>query len=169
NAVSLGGRRLEQFIINSRYAKRINYDFQAVLKPEQKRTDLQETTVKHDKTGYSKTRQKCSYLGFMSQANRRERVPRSGRVRDAPVPTVTKYQANIHNTYRGYVQTHAGYIFAASLSMSPYEPYLVDSVGHVLLVFSISSEPYKFSSPFSMGLLSSKACRVPSHIKETGM
>ena len=32
------------------------------------------------------------------------------------------------------VQTYAGSVIAASVSVSPYKPCLVDSVGHVLLV-----------------------------------
>ena len=49
---------------------------------------------------------------------------------------------------KNLVQTTAPPVFAASVSVSPYEPCLVDSVGHVLLVAPITSDSYNLSSPF---------------------
>lgn len=43
------------------------------------------------------------------------------------------------------MQIHADPLLATSVSVSPHEPYLVDSVGHVLMVSSISSDYYDLS------------------------
>jgi hypothetical protein len=47
-------------------------------------------------------------------------------------------------------------MLAASASMSPWEPSLVDSVGHVLLVSSILSDSYILFSPLPQGSLISE-------------
>jgi hypothetical protein len=44
------------------------------------------------------------------------------------------------------VKTHAGPVHAASVSLSSYEPCLVDSEGHVLLVSSIPTCSYTLSA-----------------------
>jgi hypothetical protein len=49
------------------------------------------------------------------------------------------------------VQTHAGFMTAASGSVSPYEPCLDDSVGHVLLVSSMPLAPTILPLPLSWG------------------
>lgn len=43
------------------------------------------------------------------------------------------------------------FLFATSDSVSPCEPYLVDSVGHIFLVSSIPSDSYNFSFLYSVG------------------
>jgi hypothetical protein len=51
----------------------------------QKRAVLQETTIKPNKTRYTKTRQKPSCQGWPQQPNKKKIVPRPGkRVRDKP-------------------------------------------------------------------------------------
>lgn len=49
------------------------------------------------------------------------------------------------------MQSHAGPVIADSVSVSPYETFLVDSVGHFLLVSFIYSDSYSLSSPSSTG------------------
>jgi hypothetical protein len=46
----------------------------------------------------------------------------------------------------GIVQTHAGSMVLASISLKPYEPCSVYSVGHDLLVFSILLNITSFTS-----------------------
>lgn len=62
------------------------------------------------------------------------------RVRDTLTPTVrspTKHQVNNHNIYaEDLTQAHAASMIAASVSVSLYEPHLVDSWGCVLLYTS---------------------------------
>ena len=50
------------------------------------------------------------------------------------------------------VQTHAGPVVSASVSVSVHKPYLDDLVGHALLVPSISFDSYNLSSPSSTRL-----------------
>lgn len=50
------------------------------------------------------------------------------------------------------VQTHAGPMVSASVSVSIHKPYLDDLVGHALLVPSISFDSYNLSSPSSTKL-----------------
>lgn len=65
------------------------------------------------------------------------------------VRILTKHQASSHNIYaEDQVQTHAGPV-VATVSVSPYEPYLVDSVGHVLVSPSFLTP--SLSSPSSVG------------------
>jgi hypothetical protein len=62
------------------------------------------------------------------------------------------YQANCHNLFsEGLVQTHTGAVPATSVSVSPYEPCLVDSVGHVLLCAPSPLTPTLFLPPLSRG------------------
>ena len=57
---------------------------------------------------------------------------------------------NNHHIYgEDLVKIHAGFMIAVSASVSPDETCLVDSVGQVLLVSSITSDYYNLSSPFS--------------------
>lgn len=51
-------------------------------------------------------------------------------------------------------QTHAGPELATSVSVSPYEPCLVDPVGCILLVSSIHLAPMILLLPFETGLVS---------------
>lgn len=53
------------------------------------------------------------------------------------------------------MQTHAGPVLAMLVSVSPCEP-LVDYVGHILMVSSVPSDSYSFSSPSSVELHSSE-------------
>lgn len=55
------------------------------------------------------------------------------------------HQANSHYTCAAASE------FAASVSPSPYEPWLVDSVDNVLLMSSIPSYSYNISFPFPAG------------------
>lgn len=97
-------------------------------------------------------RGKSPYQGWTRQPNRRKRVPGAGkRVRETPASTVRipmrtpKYSHN--NTHRepsvNQFRPHA-WCFS---SVSPYDPCSVDSVGHVILVSSVSSDPYNLCSP----------------------
>lgn len=55
---------------------------------------------------------------------------------------------NSHNKYtEDLMQTLASPLFAASVSVKPHEPCLVDSVGYVLLVSSIPPDSYSITSP----------------------
>ena len=67
------------------------------------------------------------------------------RVRDTLTPTVrspTKHQVNNHNIYaKDIAQTLVGSMIAASVSVSPYDACLVDSVSRVLLVSSTPVAP----------------------------
>lgn len=77
------------------------------------------------------------------QPRRGKGDPKAGeRVRDSPDPTVKSctndtrlYNHIIYAVYLG--QTHECYLMATLMSMNPYEPCLVNSVGHILLVFLI--------------------------------
>lgn len=85
-----------------------------------------------------------------------ENVPRADkRVEDSPTPIVrnsTKTETNNHSKYaEDLLQTHAGSGLTVSVSVITYEPYLIDSVGNVLLVSSIPSNSYSFSSASSVG------------------
>jgi hypothetical protein len=51
------------------------------------------------------------------------------------------------------VQIYPGIMFAASGSVSSHEPCFVDSLGHVLLVYSIPFDSYNLSTPSSVGIL----------------
>jgi hypothetical protein len=52
-----------------------------------------------------------------------------------------------HNTY-GLAQTHTGSVFTTSVSVGPYKPCLVDSVGYILLSGSYNS-PSPTSDPLA--------------------
>lgn len=57
-----------------------------------------------------------------------------------------KYQANSYNMYtEDLVQTHRGLMFAAQVSVSPYETCLVDSVDLSFLVYTTPSDSYNLS------------------------
>lgn len=75
-------------------------------------------------------------------------------VRDTPgssVRSLTIYQPNSHVIYEeDLLQTCAGSVFAISVSVSLYDPRLVDSVCHVLLV-STSSDSYSVPFHSSIG------------------
>lgn len=45
-------------------------------------------------------------------------------------------------------QTHPESLFVTSVSVIPYEPYLVDSVGHILMVSLIPLTPMTLLPPF---------------------
>lgn len=53
------------------------------------------------------------------------------------------------------MQANAGFIIATAVSVSPCEPCLVDSVGHVLLVSLIPLTPTILPSPLPKGSVSS--------------
>lgn len=92
---------------------------------------------------------KPSYEGWTKQPNRRERVSKADRELEiCPISLLSvsrEHQANSHNTnWEDLVQTHAGCVFATSASLRPYEHWLLDLVGHVILVSSIHSHSYPF-------------------------
>ena len=65
-----------------------------------------------------------------------------------------KYQAKNSNICaEDLVQTYSGSLIASSVSVSPYESCLVDSVGHVLLVSLEPCGSYISFSPSSIGFL----------------
>lgn len=67
----------------------------------------------------------------------------------------TNLQVAVNNCkiYPQYVvQTHTGPVLTASVSLSPYVPYLLDLMA-CILVSSISSESHNHSAPSSMGFL----------------
>lgn len=70
-----------------------------------------------------------------------------------PVLGVTQeHQATSRNICtEDLVQTPAGLVLDTSVSVSPCDPCLVDSVDHVLLVSSIPFDSYNFSLPSCMG------------------
>lgn len=83
-----------------------------------------------------------------------EIVTRVGKtVQNTPVLTVRssiKHQANSLNLYaEDLVNTHAGSMIAVFINLSGYEPCLVDSVDHILLVSSIPFWFYSSSVPSS--------------------
>lgn len=83
-----------------------------------------------------------------------ERVVRAGkRVRGMltlTVRDVTKHQAKSHNIYsEDLVQAYASPILAISISLRSYDPWLADSVSHVLSISTFCSDSYNFSSSFS--------------------
>lgn len=89
-------------------------------------------------------------------------------IRTYPLPLLVvsqNHQANSHNIYaEDLSRTHAGPVLADSVSVSPYEPQLVDSVGSVLLMFSIPSDSY---SPLLHGILLSSAGR--DHVETSNL
>ena len=101
----------------------------------QKRAGLPGISTEHGITGYNNTRHNPSYQVWTKQINRRKGVPRAGkRVRDSPCshcqksPKSTKLY--IHNmNAEDLAQSHAGSRTVSSVSVSPSEPCLIDSVG----------------------------------------
>jgi hypothetical protein len=90
-----------------------------------------------------------------------EIVTRVGKtVQNTPVLTVRssiKHQANSLNLYaEDLVNTHAGSMIAVFINLSGYEPCLVDSVDHILLVSSILSDSYSLPPPLLRGFSTSK-------------
>jgi hypothetical protein len=89
-----------------------------------------------------KTGHKPSYHGCLWLLSSRKRVPSVGKsARDTPCSHcwVSHKNTKLHN-HKLYAedqdQIHMGFVFVASVSASPYEPSLADSVAHVLVVFS---------------------------------
>lgn len=75
----------------------------------------------------------------MRQPRRRERVPGAGKESEAlplpPLGDLQKHQAHNHNAYtEDLTQSPASPVIATSVSVHPYKPCLVDSVGRVLLL-----------------------------------
>lgn len=90
------------------------------------RADLQQSTVKGDKTRYNKKRHKPFYGCWTWQANRKKIVKgRQKRQRDTPVPTVKNYTKTLtsQNIYtKDLVQTHTDSELASTVSVSQCEP-----------------------------------------------
>lgn len=89
--------------------------------------DIHQT--KHGFTRYSKTGYKPSYQGWMRQPRRKNRVLSVGkRLRDTPYShkstKLSYHKAHVEDL----AQTHTEPVFTASISVSPYEPRLVDAV-----------------------------------------
>lgn len=88
---------------------------------------------------------KPSFQGWERQPSRRKIISRPDkRVKDTPIPTasnLTKQQANNYNIYSG--PSLALYMLSDCflVSVSPYQPSLIDTVSHVLLVFSTLLAP----------------------------
>lgn len=111
-----------------------------------------EMTAKQDKTRQNKTKQKNSYQGWTRKPNRKKESQKSQEIHLLPLLGVPqKHKAKTHNIYvKNLVKT---YEISISISVSPCEPWLSDSVSHALLVLSTSSDSYKLSSPLLYGFL----------------
>ena len=106
---------------------------------------------------YNRPRHKPLFQGYSRQPSRRKGVLRAEKEsRTPPLPVLGaphKHQANNHNIYaEDIVQTHAGSVIAASVSVSLYEPCLVDSVDFFSWC-SLPSGSYNLFSPSSTGFL----------------
>ena len=80
----------------------------------------------------------------MRQPSRRKRVPRAGEESETQPLFESHKNSKLynHNMYaEDLAQTHTGSMSVASVSVSPYEPRLVDSVDHVIMVSSIPLAP----------------------------
>lgn len=97
---------------------------QSILPPVflQKRAGLASLSTKHSISSCNKTRHFPSYWGWMKQSSRRKWVPKAGTVRN---PTRRP------NTIT-YMQ-RTDILIVGSVSASPYEPRLVDSVSFVVV------------------------------------
>lgn len=125
--------------------------------PLQKRAGLPGISTKSCPTEYSKTRHK-PHNKSGEVPSRRKRVPKAGkRVRKGSetLSTVRNHsKAPIQQSQhicRGLVQTHAGSMTATSVSVSPHELRLVDSVVCVLVVSSTPLTPTIPLPPFLQG------------------
>jgi hypothetical protein len=96
-----------------------------------------------------------SRLDKGTQEKRRNPKSSSHQLTLLGVPQNTKQTAIILYT-TDLVQTHVDPMNAASVSVSPYQTYLVDLVDHILLLSSTPSDSYSLSFPSSVGFLSSK-------------
>jgi hypothetical protein len=115
---------------------------------------LPEISAKHHITSYSRTRHTPLHQVWMKQASRRKRVRGAGqRVRYHPLPLFgvpQKSQATQPwHICRGHDTDPCRLGIVTSVSLIPNEPYLVDSVGHILLESSIAMPPTIFSSRLS--------------------
>ena len=111
--------------------------------PSEKCRPPSELATKQDKTNYNQTRHQPSYQSWMRQPNRRKSPISRQRQPTPTVKNLTKHQANSHNIYtESLAQIHAHPMLAASVSVCPYVPCLVDLVSHALLVSSIFSDSY---------------------------
>lgn len=121
--------------------------------PFQKRAGLQSTTAKQDN-------KMTIWQGKSPHVEAEQGNPIGGKV--FPPKQAKKSEIELlpllgvpqrcHNIYtKDMVQTYTGAMLAPLVSVSPCEPCLVDSVGHVLLVSSIPSESYCFPPPLFCG------------------
>lgn len=126
----------------------------------QKRTGHQETITKQDKTKYNRQVKTthiqavlCNSIGGKESQEQAEEL-------EIQPPPLVKSQENTKLTAITYMQSiccaHECSVFAASVSVSPCEPCLVFSMGHILLVSFITSYSYKLFSQSSVGFPTSK-------------
>jgi hypothetical protein len=103
-------------------------------------------TTKHSITVYNKPRHKSPYHSWMRQSYRKKRVPKAGKnVRDSST-TILCVCVCVCVCVFDPGQTHTGSLIADSVSVSLYEPWLVDSVDF-LMVFLTPLGSYNPSSP----------------------
>ena len=99
-------------------------------------------TKPHIKAGQGKP---VGGKGFPKQAKVSETTP-------VPLSGVhPKTRSQQHNIYAEDLETHTGPMFSTSVSVSPCETCLLNSVGHVLLVSPIPPDSYSLSSLSSPG------------------
>lgn len=111
-------------------------------------------------------RQNPSYGGWKRQINRRKRVPENRQKSERH--TSSHYQES-HKNYKlshsicakDLVQTYACPLLVDSVFVSPYAPYLVALVEHVVLVWSLKkNECLTFSLTYRCQLESSDNCFI---------
>lgn len=95
-------------------------------------------------------------ISRLNEAIKKRKI--AGKTPSAGSPTRT-YKLQNHKVYAGNLtQTHTGFMFDTSVSVTPYEP-LDDSVGHVLLV-SVLDHAGFYSLSFSSSLWFRWPCLV---------
>lgn len=88
--------------------------------------------------------------GWTRPPSRRKKVPKAGKSqRQTPLPLVGSHK-NVklqdHNLYaEDLEQTYVGLLIVGSVSVSPYEPLLVDSVSRVFVIPSTPLAPTLFA------------------------